>query len=82
MAVSAGSNGSTDVKSVTQKEESSTDKVKSDIASIINDADVDKEETVYVIANADGSVKKVIVSEPLRIRTDLISSQTLQDLQI
>ena len=29
MAVSAGSNGSTDVKSVTQKEESSTDKVKS-----------------------------------------------------
>ena len=66
MAVSAGSNGSTDVKSVTQKEESSTDKVKSDIASIINDADVDKEETVYVIANADGSVKKVIVSELLK----------------
>lgn len=66
MAVSAGSNGSTDVKSVTQKEEGSTDKVKSDIASIINDADVDKEETVYVIANADGSVKKVIVSELLK----------------
>lgn len=66
MAVSAGNNTNTETKSVTQKAESSTDKVKSDIASIINDADVDKEETVYVIANADGSVKKVIVSELLK----------------
>lgn len=37
--------------------------IKDDISSVLDSFNADKQETVYVIANADGSVKKVIVSE-------------------
>lgn len=37
--------------------------IKDEISSVLDSFNADKQETVYVIANADGSVKKVIVSE-------------------
>ncbi|MGN0378176.1 MAG: hypothetical protein ACI4EU_01155 [Butyrivibrio sp.] len=46
------------------KEEDNTEKP--DISNVIDNTDVDKEETVYVITKADGTVDKVIVSELLK----------------
>jgi len=43
-----------------------TGEVDFDINKLFDVEDVDKEETVYVIAGADGSVEKVIVSELLK----------------
>lgn len=39
---------------------------KTDISNVYNNSDADKEETVYVITKADGTIDKVIVSELLK----------------
>lgn len=54
-----------------------------DLLNMLNKEDADKEETVYVIAGANGEVKKIIVSELLKNKTDasvLNDSTTLSDI--
>lgn len=66
MAVSAGTKGKPDIKNDVKVSEETDAADTEDLKNIISMDDVDKEETVYVIAEADGSVKKVIVSELLK----------------
>ncbi len=68
-----------DEKTEAKTDTSSKDTI--DLDSIINTADADKQETVYVIAKADGSVEKVIVSELLRNPDNKASIDDVTDLK-
>ena len=64
IGVSAGTSDNLNVKNdIVQNEADGSD---IDLNNLISTDTVDKEETVYVIAGADGSVEKVIVSELLK----------------
>ena len=63
---------------------SNNENIKEQIDSIFDNMNADKQETVYVIANADGSVKKIIVSELLKNpdgKKELSDESDLQDIE-
>ena len=66
------------------KSDSSSESVKDQIDSIFENLNADKQETVYVIAKADGSVKKIIVSELLKnadAAKTIIDKSELKDVE-